>query len=40
MLQSGDKAILLTVAKVIAALVVVMIILIFVAGYVVEVFKS
>ena len=40
MLQSGDKAILLNVAKVIAALVVVMIILIFVAGYVVEVFKS
>ena len=34
MLQSGDKAILLNVAKVIAALVVVMIILIFVAGYV------
>ena len=34
MLQSGDKVILLNVAKVIAVLVVVMIILIFVASYV------
>lgn len=34
MLQSGDKGILLNVAKVIAVLVVVMIILIFVASYV------